>query len=537
MRPVTIQAAQHPSVKRICGLLLLSLLISFAQVRGQETSPQEVLTNDAVVQMVQAHLGVDVIVEQIRTSRGNYVLNSSSLISLRQQGVPDAVISAMQAKKSGDGRTVPTKPTPSGLHETAGSQGKVAPRVWQVDNVADRISGKTRFEGFMWQRTEGSQQTGELQATATCDTDVLNLQIVFLSDAKPGIGLKQNTTGGFGHAKPWVEMRVRIDNDQPRVVTSENDYLNYATIVFSKWAAQGRSREDGAASIARYLLAAKSAGTIEKAIQARSVLVELTTENNAKELLEINPQEPSFKVFASRCSREFWGNVTPSQQQPRGPIVSGVTPSQPQGSGPSAGRPAQFQQTAPRPAADGFKFLVAIPMADRDYTGTVEGFVTAFPAFLKRAADAGGFSDRDYSKETAFIIDAVRTCGKITPEIAASVFEPNGKKLAGGRMDGTENFTKLGPEYEVCSGANDSFAMRTSATHGWVDISPRVTGVSFKTRRGISVRIEPRLGAMWKDGKGFLVEVLFSQMDGDLKILGRLNSSDYVITNAFIPKP
>jgi hypothetical protein len=146
-----------------------------------------------------------------------------------------------------------------------------------------------------------------------------------------------------------VESRVRIDNDQPRTVASEDDYLNYATIVFVKGAAASRSREDGATSIVRYIVSAKSARTIEKAIQARSVLVELTTENNATELLEIDPQEPSFKVFASRSSREFWGNVTPSQ---------------PQGRGPASASTVSFQQQPHGPAADGFKFLYTLPLAD-----------------------------------------------------------------------------------------------------------------------------------------------------------------------------
>src|ERR1039458_4555188 len=49
--------------------LLLPIVLGFlTQIYAQEKPPQEVLTNDAIVRMVQAHLGVDVIVEQIRNS-------------------------------------------------------------------------------------------------------------------------------------------------------------------------------------------------------------------------------------------------------------------------------------------------------------------------------------------------------------------------------------------------------------------------------------------------------------------------------------
>jgi len=423
--------------------------------------------------------------------------------------VPEGVISATESKQSGETETTSAKPLPDAVHGTADSQAKGTPSAWQVSNVTDPLSGKRSFEGFRRYRSKDSQQPGELQVTATCNTEALNFQLVFLSDARPGIGLKQNTTGGFGHAKPWVEMRVRIDNDAPRVVTSENDYLNYATIVFSKWEAQGRSREDGAASIARYLLAAKSAGTLEKAIQARSILVELTTENNAKELLEIDPQEPSFKVFSSACDRVFWGGVTPVLN-PDGSI--------------------KFTQVPHGPAADGFKFLYTLPLQQREYRGSVEGFVAAFPEFLQRAASVAGVANGDFSKETAFIIDAVRTCGQITPEMATSVFAVKGTVWR--KPDGVEELEKLGPQYEVCNSRNG------------VGVSSRVTGVPEEMSRGIGLTIHP-LGsynmsngvARWAEGKGFTVQVFFGQMKGDDRDMrgARLQPTfDYEIIHAIL---
>jgi len=484
-------------------LLFLSFIMPQAQVGAQDKQPSEPLTNDAIVQMVKAPLGVDVIVEEVRTSPGSYSLDYASLIKLKQQGVPDAVISAMQAKNRSESRTPRSKPLPEIAHGTSGSETKSTYDVWQVENTTDRVSRKRSFKGFMRHRTDDSQQPGELQVTATCDAELLKFQLVFLSDAKPGVGLKQNTTGGFGHAKPWVETRVRVDNDQPRTVASEEDYLNYATILFVRGPTQGHSPEDGAASIARYVVAAKSAGAIDTAIKGRSILMELTTENGAKELVEISPQEPSFKVFVSACDRVFWGGLTPFQQQSHGP------------------------------AGDGFQFLYSLPLPEREYKGTIDGFAKALPDYFARASTTSGMTGRDFNKEIAFITDAVRTCGQITPEMANSVFVVKGTVWR--KPDGEEQLEKLGSQFGVCN------------TKNGLGVSPAVSGLSLETTRGIVLTIHP-IGsynmsngfARWGEGKGFTVQVFFSQMKGDDRDMrgGRLQPSyDYTILHGIIERP
>jgi hypothetical protein len=112
------------------------------------------------------------------------------------------------------------------------------------------------------------------------------------------------------HAKPWVEMRVRIDDDPPVTVSSESDFLNEASIFFFgdplQFAAQqGRTRQDvGAASIVGVFVAAKSAGRVEKAIKANSILVEFTLDNGRKDILKLEPQEATFRSFIAKCASE-----------------------------------------------------------------------------------------------------------------------------------------------------------------------------------------------------------------------------------------
>jgi len=72
-----------------------------AQPASQDQSSSTVLTNADVIKMVRAHLSTDIIVGQIQSSPCRFSLSTASLIGLKQAGVPDRVISAMQAKNAG----------------------------------------------------------------------------------------------------------------------------------------------------------------------------------------------------------------------------------------------------------------------------------------------------------------------------------------------------------------------------------------------------------------------------------------------------
>lgn len=54
--------------------------------------------------MVQAHLGADAIVGQVRRNPGNYSLSTNSLIKLKQHGAPEKGIAAMRGEESRSGR-------------------------------------------------------------------------------------------------------------------------------------------------------------------------------------------------------------------------------------------------------------------------------------------------------------------------------------------------------------------------------------------------------------------------------------------------
>jgi len=75
----------------LVGILLVAALIA---------SAQQALNNDAIVKMVKAGLGEDLIVSTIRTQPGNYDVDPDHLIALKSAGVSEKVLNAMVEKKS-----------------------------------------------------------------------------------------------------------------------------------------------------------------------------------------------------------------------------------------------------------------------------------------------------------------------------------------------------------------------------------------------------------------------------------------------------
>ena len=107
-------ASPFPRRRTVPAFLLTGLLTLASLASAQ--SPQDVdgplhpnpdvsashgFDNDAIVRMVKAGLAEDLILQTVRTQLGHYDLSADGLIALHQAGVPDAVISVMQAKTSG----------------------------------------------------------------------------------------------------------------------------------------------------------------------------------------------------------------------------------------------------------------------------------------------------------------------------------------------------------------------------------------------------------------------------------------------------
>lgn len=516
-----------PRSRGLCLSLLLSLLAIVVGI--SILAAQEVLTNAAIIEMVKARLSDELIITQIQNSGGNYSVGHRDVLSLKSQGVSDRILAAMQAKVKGI--DAGGQPQPRRADGASGN--------WHVDDVADVMSGEKHFEGV--RELAVPDASGNLKIVATCNAVSMQMDFTYFPEDNQ-TGFKQNwdgntvTPGGVlgalvassRHAKPWVEMRVKIDNNPPVTVSSENDYPNKASLMFfadplQASTGQALSKKDPATgTVVGIMLAAKSAGSRDKAAEAHSIVVEFTLANGRQEIIQFEPRQPGFQAFASRCDDEFWTGparrkaeeVAKKKAEEEARIRPIIV---------AKNNTVLGIQQPHGPAEDGFKFLYSLSWPDRQYTGTVEGFATQFPEFFKRAALASGIEVRDVDEKIAYVIHAVRTCAQITPELEMEkgAFQPNGRQLWGGRVGGTEALEKLGPQYEICKRGGP--------------VPPTVTGASLPAKRGVYLYVVP-VGDRWLDRKAFKAQVSFSGLDHDGDDLrGRLQpGADYTIILATI---
>ena len=85
----------------------LMLLICVRVLAAQDASSQEVLTNEAIVELVKAKVSESVIVGMIQTLPARFSLTKDAIIKLKQQGLSDKVLAAMVAKRSSAPQSVP----------------------------------------------------------------------------------------------------------------------------------------------------------------------------------------------------------------------------------------------------------------------------------------------------------------------------------------------------------------------------------------------------------------------------------------------
>jgi hypothetical protein len=189
---------------------------------------------------------------------------------------------------------------------------------------------------------------------------------------------------------------------------------------------------------------------------AKSVRVEMPFVNGDSSILDIHPQELTFKNYVVGCAPPV---PAPSEQ-----------PSSRPAAGPTSGD--AISSTIQGPAEKS---------AARTYRGDLDGFIAALPGYLQRAAAGVGAPERSYSDEIAYIAAATKRCASISPQAAASV-------TFYGRVD----TSKLGEPYRICS-----------STYG--------TGVPGPVGKSpeLFLGIHPR--KTWGDGNGMTINVAYTE--------------------------
>lgn len=77
------------------------LILSIVLLSGASVLAQETMKNADVVSLVKAGLSSSIVIDKIRTSKSDFDLSTDALILLKQAGVPDDVVGAMLAAKTG----------------------------------------------------------------------------------------------------------------------------------------------------------------------------------------------------------------------------------------------------------------------------------------------------------------------------------------------------------------------------------------------------------------------------------------------------
>src|SRR4030066_1219488 len=91
---------QAMKIKRLLSYLVLSVLSIILLVGTVSAQDKEVITNNTIIKMVKAKLGEDIIISKIRDLKTNFDLSTETLIKLKETGVSDNIINAMQNPKT-----------------------------------------------------------------------------------------------------------------------------------------------------------------------------------------------------------------------------------------------------------------------------------------------------------------------------------------------------------------------------------------------------------------------------------------------------
>ena len=180
----------------LCRLAIASILAAEPIPAGLEASPsflqdQEILTNDSIIQMVQAHLGTDVIVKQIQSSKCSFTLSTANLVKLKQAGVPDQVISAMQASSHG------AAPSSSGSSSAKTAVSLAGGREYTIAEFSRMLPGtlsKAAVAHGLGPHDYEKEEAYIKKTLETCVLDTTNLKSVRPNPNDPAFEICQRNT-------------------------------------------------------------------------------------------------------------------------------------------------------------------------------------------------------------------------------------------------------------------------------------------------------------------------------------------------------
>jgi hypothetical protein len=489
------------SFRLLIVALLVALHIPLACVA------QEVLTNDAVISLVKAHLSTSAIVNQIRKSPGNYVLTSKVLISLKQQGVPDAVIEAMQAKDAsttaspqsgsesrhpaddsnnapGDGVHWQVSPTRDELRNTVTNHPAISIR--GLDSGTFRLTASCRQDDLMGVKYRYAALEIESQTQAIGFQRVQSSQTIVSHE---NLGGDVEATVPAATVCTWIDSS--LDAEEPRTVPSiecksdrraaielSGDLTGAGRAILNKTLPGGSPIGDFANSMVAALAAPKIAQIqaqtirIQDLLRASQLRLRFNLTNGETTVIKV-PLEDRLKDYLENCTGA-------SKSQPAPPNSSGL-----------AGSPSAATHEPPRAPASGGRGDTVADTMSRPMTANE--LTSRLPSILSNAAVKYNHDPHVYDDEIPFISEAVHTCAQITAAKAAGV-----RTFVRSNFN-YEDLDRLGSQYKICHG-NGQYVPHPDGRKEaglWLTIFVSGDDDSF----GIQA------SRHWRDGQGFFVNL------------------------------
>jgi TonB family protein len=335
-------ASRFPASTRKNSSWPVCLLLSCAVLAGPHRLPaQRPCSNDEVVKMVQAHLNTTIIVTQIQNSPGNYCLNADSLIKLQSLGVPDEVISAMQARMQAQPRQGTSGRSSAGSVKSDGGgeseTGQFAVRDWKA---ADRNVD----EGYEWAATSfipvndrGHKGTAEVVATCPRTPEPrrqLLYRIYYTSQDGP-VGFVHQSQGQTIEPTctvapvPIAGVEVTAGGCQYVPVDHPN-YVPLEISIDSRYASLASESPHGNELIVDFEGSENGVGgSLGEAVGAHDIAVRLPLTNGDTPVIDIRPQAPGFDHFLDICDfspKDLGRRPVVAANPPASPGLAGDSP-------------------------------------------------------------------------------------------------------------------------------------------------------------------------------------------------------------------
>ena len=292
-----------------------------------------------------------------------------------------------------------------------------AASVWHVADAVDKLAGTSNIAAW----TRDVADDGQPFKVATdCETGGIIITITALDQRTE---FKQtNTPNGSA-----IFMRSRLDTHKVHSVRTQTQYANRASVLFydpdiAPLAMAKSQREaldqdrvnpwakllaDATATSGNSVLAVIAGGTLAEFAKASVLRIEPTLSDGRNPLLTIDVADPAVRRVLRHCQAAdtaalpdlqkdkpiVWFSPDPNPDHIKGTIdPSWAHYKSPQQ---KAAEAQQAQLTKQQQAAQA--------TADRTFAGSIDGFTSALPQYIARAASTQGLDPASYQKEAAYL--------------------------------------------------------------------------------------------------------------------------------------